>query len=222
MRRGDWAIGVVIGLIVIGAAGAYFYKSGGSKPDLVALEKFDKKPPPNAGTPRPPTPERKPIASTEKPKTMMIPPVTPPQKRPEPARPPTQVTLDKPADRNTGVSPSTQSGTSETKPTETMKTDVITSLPPPPPNPTSDTARPSQPEIAPPKPEVRTEAPKPEVRAEPPPASKPPEVVTPAGATPKPPLTHTVENDETLSGIAQRYYNSTSPAMIKAILKANP
>src|SRR5262249_3985090 len=54
--------------------------------------------------------------------------------------------------------------------------------------------------------------------------SKPTEVVktTPAGGPTRLPITHTVESEETLSGIAQRYYNSTSPTTIKAILKANP
>ncbi len=198
MRRGDLAIGVVIGLFVLGAAGIYFYKANASKQPLVALEMFDKNKQTTANAAGP-KPDNKPDTPQDRPRNVTIPPVvSSEQRRPVvPAIPPS-------------LTPR-HDGSSSRPTTGELANNVRRETNPPaaPPNPMNppaahETPVNSQPPILHPQPN----------------RNPPPTINTPTSGQPKLPLTHTVEAGESLTLIAQRYYNN--PRMVPLIQKANP
>lgn len=217
MRRGDLAIGAIIGLVVVGVAGIFFFRSGGAKSDLVALEKFDppKKSVANSDT-TPPAEVSKTLSSSVKPKPVTIPPVTPAPQRSNPERPDPSATPSRPLD----------SAARPKQPEALPVRDEPKTTPPGAPPARSSPDAPIQP-IVPPLDERRADpAPsRPPTQANIPPARThvpPVNPVTPpmSGVPQRLPLTHTVDGEETLSGIAQRYYND--PTLTALIMKANP
>ena len=195
MRRTDWGVGIAVGLILVVIAAIYFYRTSSAHKDLVAFERFDAAP----------IAER-PAAST----------VT------NRAAPPSR-----PSARSGSLADA--SGRRGSRPTRGAPAPVMTDPPKPAPS-----SPPPAPATA--KSPVATRPASPSTdavqAARPPGESQPPASppATPTGrpaepgrifAPPSgPPLVHTVEEGETLSEIAQRYYNDATAW--KAIQQANP